>query len=136
MKLPDGSTLPPGPCLSTTSQAQMINLAQNGYIPLMHVHTHPKHGYFQAPTSDCYDFDAHHNPPFVVRTPESDGTLHLPFGPSQTDTRDWKKGDNSNLFPGYVMEPGKIYRWDATIENGFKFKQMEFKMQSCVGGAE
>ena len=58
----------------------------------------------------------------------------MPSGPSRIDTRPWHQGPDSPQYPGYVIEPGRIYQWDAPVTNNCKFVQHSWELQHCVGG--
>ncbi|HUX34773.1 MAG TPA: hypothetical protein VMV51_12960 [Gemmatimonadaceae bacterium] len=128
-------TLPPGPCLSSTSLHDVITLAQHGYTPVLQVHVHPKHGPQELPVSNCYNPAPNHDPPYAAREPDPlSGVLLMPSGPSRIDTRPWHQGPDSPQYPGYVIEPGRMYQWDAPVTNNFKFVQHSWELQRCVGG--
>ena len=96
---------------------------------LAQVHTHPNHGRTEVQPGNCYDWDARRQQ-VVPRPTDTFGRLDLPFGPSKRDIDPWRSS-NPPTWPGYVLEPGRVYRWDNPYLAGVT--RNDFATNSCVG---
>jgi hypothetical protein len=68
----------------------------------------------------------------VVPRPPNDqfNRLNLPYGPSDVDLTPWQNNDNAPLWPGYVLEPGKLYKFENPFGSGLQ--RNEFTINTCV----
>jgi hypothetical protein len=102
------AAIPPGPCLSGyTLQLTLADIPNAGFTIVGQVHTHP-----QVPTGrelnpgNCYNWNGTN----VV--PRPDSILLLPPGPSVPDLAPWQAGQPNPGYPGYVIGPRRIDRWE------------------------
>ena len=119
------AAIPPGPCLSAhTRQLTDVDIPAQGFTIVAKVHTHPNHRTTENNPGNCYNWNGR------AVVPRQGNTLSLPQGPSPYDLDPWRRGRPDPGYPGYVIEPRRIYRWEQV--NGTLPRPTRTPTNACV----
>lgn len=62
-----------------------------------------------------------------------DGTINFLRGPSRPDLDPWRQKTGAPSYPGYLVDPNRVYRWERDA-NG-KLRRSDLETNKCLGGS-